>query len=332
MRVLVTGGTGFIGSHLVEQLLQKKYDVFCLVRDRNNLKWLSLLGGQVKYIYADLSSRSSLESALSDSDAWDYIYHLAGVVKANRKELYYEANFLGTKYLIETAAALDNKNLKKFLHVSTLAAVGPSGNGRAVTEETKCRPVTDYGVSKLMGERIVLEYLDRLPITIVRPPVVYGPRDRDLLIYFKIINYGLKPIIGTRKYINIIYVHDLVNGIIQAAESKEATGRTYFIANPESYSIEYISNLVQQSLNCKVITLRIPDGVVKLLAAGAEYFSRLKGRATIFNRQKAREIAQHFWVCDTGRVQQELGFKTRVSLKNGLKQTAEWYLSNKWLS
>ncbi|MCK4909391.1 MAG: NAD-dependent epimerase/dehydratase family protein [Planctomycetes bacterium] len=330
MKVLVTGGTGFIGSHLVAYLVKKKYDVFCLIRKSSSLDWLRKL--PVKYIYGDLSSKSLLTAAFKKAgDGFDYIYHLAGVTKAGKKELYYRENFLGSRNLIEVVARDYRQRLKKFLAVSSLAAVGPAVNGRAVTEESECRPIADYGLSKLQGERAILKYSADLPITIIRPPVVYGPRDRDLFVYFRTINAGVKPIVGPRKYFSIIYVSDLVAGINQAAESEKAVGRIYFMANQKYYSFEDIGRLVQQALGRKVITLKLTDGLVGFLAACSEGLSRIQGKTTIFNRQKAREMAQRFWICDTSRARSELNFMTRVSLTEGVKQTADWYRSHDWL-
>jgi nucleoside-diphosphate-sugar epimerase len=325
MKALVTGGTGFIGSHLVEALVQRGYEVICLVRQTSNLQWLKTL--PVKCVYGNLLNKASLLPLVKDVD---FVYHVAGLTKSPDKTGYYQANFSATKNLIELVAQV-RPDLKRFVHISSLAAVGPSHNGGIVTEDTPCQPITDYGRSKLKGEEAVRTYLAALPITIIRPPVVYGPRDKDLFLYFKALRYGIKPLIGIKKHISIIHVQDLVEGIIQAGENPDAAAKTYFMANDESCTMDYLSDLVRLSIKRSVITLRVPDSLVYFLAGISEYVAWLSGKTTIFNRQKAREIAQPAWVCNNHRAKNELGFKTGIPIEQGIKQTAEWYYRNNWL-
>lgn len=333
MRILVTGGTGFIGSHLVEALLKRNYEVTCLVRRTSNLKWLERL--PVRYVWGDFLKKDSLREAVLGKDI---IYHLAGATKSQDKNGYYQANFVATKNLIEVVKSLQpptrdpwHHNLQRFVHISSLAAVGPGAHGEPVTEATLCHPLTDYGKSKLKGEEEVKKYFPHLPITIIRPPVVYGPRDRDLYLYFKSLNYGIKFILGARKYINLIHVQDLVEGIIQAAENESGVGKIYFMANDERYSMEYLAHLIAATLRKKRITLHIPDIMIYLLATISEYLAWLKGSPTIFNRQKALEAAQPYWVCNSSRARKELGFRQKITIQEGIQQTLDWYFQNKWL-
>lgn len=324
MRVLVTGGTGFIGSHLVEALLKGGTEVFCLVRGHSNLRWLEHL--PVRYIYGELLDGVSLDRAVQDKDI---IYHLAGLTKAPDKATYERANHIGTKNLIE-AVYRSNRGLKRFLHVSSLAAVGPSLNGRPQTEEAVCCPITDYGMSKLKGEREVRKYLGILPITIVRPPVVYGPRDRDLFLYFKVLNYGVKPILGLKKYISIIYVDDLVRGMVLAATNEGSIGRIYFMANDNAVSMGDLTELIKQKVRPRTITFYLADKLIYLAAGCSEYLATLSGKTTIFNRQKARELAQRAWICEAKRARIELGFQARVTLREGISRTTDWYKGQGW--
>lgn len=325
MKVLVTGGTGFIGSHLVESLLQNGMEVFCLVRAHSNLRWLEPLS--VRYIYGELLDGASLDEAVRDKDI---IFHLAGLTKAPDKAGYDRANYIGTKNLIE-AVYRTNRGLKRFLYVSSLAAVGPSPDSQPRTESSVCCPVTDYGMSKLKGENEVRKYLTILPITIVRPPVVYGPRDRDLFLYFKAVNCGVKPVLGIKKYISLIYVEDLVRGIIRAAMSEHSIGRTYFIANDEPTALEYLTELVRQAVRLKAVTFYLPDKLIYLAAGLSEYLATLQGKTTIFNRQKAHELAQRAWVCSAKQARAELGFQPMVTLREGFSRTANWYRAQGWL-
>lgn len=325
MKVLVTGATGFIGSHLAQALVERGHEVACLIRKSSNLKWLENLS--IKRLPGDLLDTASIIPLVKEVD---FIYHLAGATKSPSTEGYYQANYVATKNLIEAVKAF-NPGLKRFVHISSLAAVGPSQNGGLKTEDSPCYPITDYGKSKLQGELEVRKYFGSIPITIIRPPVVYGPRDRDLYLYFRTISRGIKPLLGAGKRLSIIHVGDLVAGMIQAAETSVAAGKIYFMSNDKSCTMEYLSDLVKASIKGNVITLRIPDAVVYFLAVASEYLALIRGKPTIFNRQKALEIAQRAWVCDNSRARQELGFRAWMSIESGIRQAAEWYFQNKWL-
>ncbi|MCJ7578895.1 MAG: NAD(P)-dependent oxidoreductase, partial [candidate division Zixibacteria bacterium] len=215
-KALVTGANGFVGSHLVEKLLSIGYQVTCLVRKTSNLRWLS--GLKVEYVYADISERESLsreagsfgKNVLKDVD---FIFHVAGLTKAKTEEEYSKANYEGTKNLLE-ACVKDNPQIKRFVYISSQAAVGPGKDDRPLDETAPCNPITDYGKSKLEGEKIVLEYSSKLPVTVIRPPAVYGPRDSDILSFFKVANKGFKTLFGKgESYLSLCYIEDLVDGI-----------------------------------------------------------------------------------------------------------------------
>lgn len=325
MKVLVTGATGFIGSHLVEALVKKGYQVWCLVRRSSNLQWLKTL--PIQYVYGELVDKPSLINAVKDKDI---IYHIAGLVKAPDKTEYLRANYIGTKNLIEAVYQV-NRHLSRFLFVSTLAAVGPTTLEHPLSEDAPCKPITDYGKSKLMAENELRRYIPFLPITIVRPPIVYGPRDPNFLFYFKTVSYGIKPILGGNEYFSIIYVSDLVEGIIQAAENQRSLGQCYFLAQPEPVSMEYLAELISKAVRPKTITLRLPAKLVTLAGWITEQIARLSGKTTIFNQQKAREIIQPAWICDTSRARKELAFQTPTSLEEGITKTAQWYRAQNWI-
>jgi dihydroflavonol-4-reductase len=325
-KALVTGANGFVGSHLVERLLSRDYRVISLVRKTSNLRWLS--GLKVEYVYADISEKDSLKNVSKDVD---FVFHVAGLTKAKSKEEYFRANYQGTKNLIE-ACVEDNPQIKRFVYISSQAAVGPGKDGQPLDETAPGNPITDYGKSKLEGEKIVLECSSRLPVTIIRPPAVYGPKDSDILSFFKVANKGFKTLLGKgESYLSLCYIEDLVEGIILAAESPKAIDQIYFIADDRIYSLREAFEIIAQVLNKKAITLRIPNIFLFMVAFISENIFSLLGKPTVINMQKAKEITQKYWLCDVSKAKRDLGFSPKYRLEEGAKKTVRWYKENGWL-
>lgn len=321
MKAFVTGATGFIGSHLVEALFKRGYSLKCLIRSHSNLKWLESLC--VQTIQGDCLKADTLNDALEDVDI---IFHVAGLTKATRDEDFFTVNTEGTRNIFQ-AALKHCKNLKRFVLVSSLSAAGPSLNGKPITEETEPHPVSAYGKSKLMAEEIVLKEKDRIPVTIVRPPAVYGPRDRDFFFFFKLINMGIFPYWG-KSYYSIVYVDDLVEGIILAAEKPEAEGQIYFFTDNETYSNDEIAATIAEALGKNPFKLPVPKAILTGLALMG---GKILSNPSIFNKDKAREIKYNNWTCLSEKAQKELGYEPKVKLREGMKWTANWYRLNRWL-
>lgn len=323
---LVTGANGFVGSHLVEGLLDKGYQVRCLVRKTSNLKWLS--GLDLEYVYGDIAQKDSLKEAVRNVDL---VFHSAGLTKAKNREDYFKANAEGTKNLIESCIA-ENPKLKRFVYISSQAAVGPGIDRRPTDETASCRPVTYYGESKLDGEKIALNFPNQFPVTIIRPPAVYGPRDTDMLGFFKVVNSGFRISFGLgESYISLVHVKDLVDGVILAAENTKAVGQTYFIADDRVYSWKEAFNIIAGALNKKTIPVRIPKSLVFFLAFLAEKFSLLLRKTPAFNTQKAKEITQRYWGLNVSKAKTELGFIPKFPLDKGAAETVKWYREKEWL-
>ncbi len=324
--VVVTGANGFVGSHLVDLLLSKGYKVRCIVRKTSNLKWLE--GKNIEIHDCGLFDQKGLERAF---DGAEYIYHVAGVVKSKKPEGYFKGNVETTRNLLETALKY-KENIKKFLIVSSQTASGPSLNGKPVDEEAECHPITTYGKSKLAEEELARSYMDRLPVTICRAPAVFGERDTEILIFFKTFNKGLMTTIGfDKKKISLIHVNDLVNGFYLAGESDRSAGEIYFISSEKYYTWEEIGEVTAKVLKKKAVHVKVPHSIVYTIAAFAQAFAGLSNKAATLNIEKARDITQNSWTCDTGKAVKELNYHQNISLEDGIGRTCEWYKQMKWL-
>ncbi|MGO9377829.1 MAG: NAD-dependent epimerase/dehydratase family protein [Dissulfurispiraceae bacterium] len=319
MRALVTGATGFIGGHLVEALIRENFDVTCLTRGTSNLRYLE--GLNVTFLQGDCTDPATM----SGVESFDYVFHLAGLTKAPSDEEALRVNEKGTENIVK-AVMRQTDCLKRFVYVSSLAAAGPCCQGKPLIEDCDPQPVSVYGKTKLGGEKIVQEQKGKMPFTIIRPPAVYGPRDKDLLVIFKMVKLGLIPYWG-KSYYSFLYVDDLVNGIILSALKEEGDGEIFFMSDGEIYSSDDLIAAISQALQCSPIKLGIPKFVMPLFGALAE---KMPG-CSIINPDKIREIRHPYWTCDSTKAREKLGFSPKVKIKEGAKWTADWYRIHSWL-
>lgn len=319
----VTGGTGFIGSHLVEALLHSGYsEVRCLVR--SNLKWLD--GLDIVPVFGDLTKSDILRDALRDVD---YVYHVAGITRAKDWETLERSNIFITTALLEVVhdACPD---VKKVLITSSLAAVGFCQTAVS-DEETPLNPISLYGKSKAEMERAIRNLT--LPVVIVRPPAVYGPREADIFTFFKLINLGICPVIGSPSIpsMTLIHVRDLVRGMIQAAEAEGTGGETYCIGTERFYTWNDIKTAAAAALGKRAVTITVPKGFVNVLGTIVETIGKPFGAYPAFNREKAREFNEANKMCSTEKARRDFGYRQQISLKEGFRETIDWYRAHGWL-
>jgi nucleoside-diphosphate-sugar epimerase len=324
---LITGATGFIGSHLAQLLVSQGWKVRALVRRTSDLRWIN--GLPLELVYGDFGDQGSLEQAASGVD---YVFHLAGAVKAGDPGQFYLHNTRATVNLAR-AAMEKAPGLRRFLFASSQAAAGPAcGLNDPVCEHHECRPLSDYGRSKLQAERELFGLSGKLPLTVIRPPSVYGPRDVEVLDYFKWVRRGLAPLPGFRtRYAHLIYVRDLVRGMIQAALSENAVNMTYFLAEQRAYSWNQIADAIAGVMDKKVLKLHVPLQLAHLSALFNEAGAFLNGKPSMITRQKVREMSQVYWTVSSQAAQKDFGFSCEYDLFRGMKETAEWYRANRWL-
>lgn len=324
-KVLITGGNSFLGSHLADKLTKEGINVSCLVRKTSDLSSLKQCPAEV--CCAEMSDDKQLAQVLQNIDA---VFHIAAVKRAKTKKEYFDINETATENMVK--ACIKSGSVKRFIYISSVAVSGPSQNGEPITENTPCNPITYYGASKLAGEKAVEKYMNKLPSTILRPPAIYGPRDKDIYQFFKTINLHIKPLFtGGKRFFNLTYVEDVVNGIILAAKSEQAAGKTYILCDDNHYTQEFVLATIAETLNKKPVTIYIPQWLFMSIAYLNEGTSFIAGSAALLNRQKAKELLAINWLCNPVKIKKELGFTGSFSLKEGIKKTYEWYKENKWL-
>jgi len=319
MRVLVTGGTGFLGSHLIDRLLEDpEAEVFALVRDPSRPRWLEG-NDRVRLLAGDLMNVPPLPAGL------DCVFHLAGLTKTLKSSEYYTVNQGGTASLLR---ALEGQSGPlRFVHLSSVAAGGPSTPRRPVREEDPPRPVSPYGESKLLAEGEALKYKGRFSVVILRAAAIYGPRDEDFLEYFRWMKRGILPLVGHRlKLLSLCYVRDVIRAISLASRADVAGGEVFNIADPRVYSWEDIGGTVAGLLGKKLVHVHIPHWTAFLASAASEGIGRLGGGAHALNVSKYKQMKPDCWVVDVHKAREGLGFETRFSLDEGLGQTIAWYL------
>ncbi len=326
MRALVTGATGFIGSHLVEALLARGDEVRCLARDGHHLRWLEGWT-DLAIVEGDVTNIAALRRAVAGVDC---VYHLAGLTRARRAQDFFRVNAEGTRHLV--AACLKTGGAPpRFIYLSSLAAVGPSADASPLREEAIPQPVSAYGWSKLKGEEEVLAARGELNVTILRPPVVYGPRDRDVWRYARWVQRGLLLMAaGPLRAISLCYVDDLGRAIIASTEGKGPSGEIYHVAGEGVLTWEDVGGMLGRALGVRPRPLRIPVSVLLCLAGGLEVWGWATGQPTFFTRGKVREASGH-WICDPTKARQHLGFVPRVAPDEGIPLTIEWYRSHGWI-
>ena len=323
-KALVTGGTGFIGSHLIEALLQAGWEVRCLSRETSSRQFLPR--DKIEIVIGDLGDRDSLKKSL---DGVNTVFHLAGRIKGRRRKDFFDTNRRGTKNLLESVRECAN-DLSRFIYVSSLSAAGPSPDGHLLTEDDGARPVSFYGESKLAAERETARFRDDFPIVVLRPAAVYGPRDTETLRVIKLAGWGLRfqPGRADNRF-SAVHVTDLVTAILLAAENPGRGLHTYFIGDGKEYTWKETFDILASLLERKTIKLTVPWAPAR---ATVHLLARLFPRSPAgFALDKLREMRHNYWVCDVSRAREELGFNPRYDLRSGLSETIRWYRTEGWL-
>jgi nucleoside-diphosphate-sugar epimerase len=328
MKVLVTGATGFIGSHVVDTLQNANADIICIARPTSDLRWLK--NKDVTIINASLDNPESLKPAV---EGVDMIIHVAGLTAARNDEEFLRGNRDSTRNLLELASKYA-PNLQRFLHVSSQTVTGPSPSIiEPVHEDSPLYPITAYGRSKKAAEEVVREYSQRFPTTIVRPPAVYGERDTAILTFFQSVAKGVVPLIGfDEKKVSLIHGVDLARGIVESAFSPNTIGETYFISSEEFYTWKQIAEITKNAFGKSfVLPIRVPHATVMMLAGLSQIFGKFSSKPPVLNYEKGKDLIQPYWICSVEKAKRDFGWKQEISIEEGIKRTVEWYKEHKWI-
>jgi UDP-glucose 4-epimerase len=331
--LLITGASGFIGSHLAGEGLKRGYTVYAGIRRTSSKE--NLKDPQIHFLEIDFSSvdtiMKTLEFCQAQGICFQYVIHAAGITKSGKKEDYFRVNAQYTKNFIQ---ALIHAGMVpgKFIYLSSLAAYGP-GNPetmRPVMLSDTPDPIESYGRSKLEAEKFI-QSQNSFPWLIFRPTGVYGPREKDYFVFFKTINRGLETYIGShRQILTFIYVKDLVRLIFDSLRSP-ILRKSYFVSDGWEYDTKTFAAITKKILKRKTIKITLPPVIVKKLAYGLEKIAGFWGTVPTLNSDKYNVLSSANWRCETEPLQTDFGFVAEYDLERGVAETIDWYKTQHWL-
>jgi nucleoside-diphosphate-sugar epimerase len=320
--ILITGATGFVGSHLAEALARHGVTARALVRGSSDVSVLRRFG--IGHVRAELGDATALRHAVEDAHT---VVHLAAATRALSRQTFQDVNVDGTRRIIE--AMQEGGAQRRLIYLSSLAAVGPSTDG-PVRPDSEPRPLTTYGRTKLEGERLALG-ASGLTAAVLRPPAVYGPGDRDLLTFFRMARLGILPVIGPgARRVQLIHARDVAEALVGAVEERSAAG-IFHIADPTAYAWSEVLDRVAVAVGRRGVRVRIPAAALKGVALATQLGARVTGRPATLDGEKVRELLAEGWLCETEAARRAFGFVSAIPLAHGLRETADWYRSEGWL-
>ncbi|MAT71962.1 MAG: hypothetical protein CMJ58_20860 [Planctomycetaceae bacterium] len=333
---LITGASGFVGANLARRLQSEGWEVQALVRPTSQVESLEQLG--VKLVVGSLQDCESLESAVRNVDV---VFHLAGRTKALRADEFVRDNAAGARNVAAACASCQPPPV--LVVTSSLAAAGPGTFKQPRRESDPPAPVSHYGHSKLAGERHLAEFADRVPTTILRPPIVFGPADQASLQMFRGMKWlPVHPTPGFRRWpVSVVYVDDLCDALAAAAvrgerlpapgvEAPDGTG-IYHVAAERNLTYGEFGTLAGAAAGWVVAPLPLPKLAFWVVGGGMELLGRLRGRAGLVNFDKARESCAAGWVADDAKIRQQLDYRPSATIEKQLADTVAWYRARKWL-
>lgn len=333
MRALVTGASGFIGSHLIEELNTLGFDVLALMRKSSSPA--NLDGLKYERVEGDLADLDSLRRAVKDAD---YVFHLAGTLFSQDRQGYFDHNVGGTRRLAQ-AVAENRPGLNRFVYVSSLAAGGPASSQELRREEDSDAPVSAYGQSKLQAEQELSRFKEAFPISVIRPPMVYGPRDKATFVFVQTVASNLMPLIRGKnpeghKYYSTIHVQDLCRGMVQAGLApveKVPSGEVFYLCSNEVVTYEGILSTIADHLDREPLRFKVPMAALKIAAHALTAVGRVTQRPFSLNSDKFNEMVPDYWICSNQKAKRMLGFTPEFEFSRGMANAVEWYKRHEWI-
>jgi nucleoside-diphosphate-sugar epimerase len=333
MKALVTGGNSFVGTTLIEELDTLGFEVYALLGGSNGVSNLEDL--KFQRVDGSLSDFSSLCDAVK---SMNYIFHLEETTQALNKDRIFDHNARGTERLAQ-AVWETCPNLTRFIYVSSLAAGGPARSLIPRVESDLDEPVSYYGKSKLEGERRLLQFKEEFPISIIRPAMVYGPRDRTLAFLSQALIRNLMPVVqgstlGGHKYYSSIHVLDLCRGLVQAAvatHERSPSGEIFYLAEDGIHTYQDLVAIISERLNCDPLKIRIPKLAIQIAASSLTIVGVMTRKSFALNLDKVNEILSDYWICSNQKAKKSLGFSPEFDLASGVAHAIEWYKRRKWI-
>ncbi len=327
MRVFVTGGTGFVGTHAVKHLRAAGHEVRALVRKTSDTSALGALG--VETFEGTMADADRLEEGIRGCDA---VLHIAGLIKARSEAEMIDVNGAGTGRLAE-AALRANPQLQRFVYTSSIAAAGPGAPDFApISERDEPHPVSVYGRSKLIGEQRLQALSGDLPVTIIRPPVVYGPRDREVLRFFQMVKRRVLPVPGSgRSRLSVVYIDDLCRAFEQALTRPHDSGSLFFVEDGHAWTWPELGREIGAALGVKPRAVRLPVWVFEAASRASATYGRVARKAVMLTPDKVAEMRQDNWLVSSDAIRDALGWAPTTDFHQGAKVTADWYRQAGWL-
>jgi len=324
MRAMITGANGFLGSHLAKRLAKRGEQVRCLLRKGSDASALD--GVRCELVHGDVTDPESLPAAMRDIDV---VFHLAGIRRSPEREAFFRVNAEGTRNVCDAMQAMD---VRRLVLCGSLSAMGPGTAEAPRVESDPFLPQEAYGESKAEAERIAFEYAGKLEVTVVRPPRITGPGDRENLAFFKLVKNGFKlKVGGGPRPLSTVDVEDVVDLLILLAERKEAVGEAFFAPGPDLTSLEGLQDLAAQTLGIRPMPLLIPATVLLGLSACADWASKVTGKHLPLNRKLAKQLIAPGWTCSGEKAARLLGYHPTRSVADSMRRSAEWYRAQGWL-
>lgn len=327
MKIFLTGASGFLGSHIAEELVRQGHQVKALIRKTSRIDSLKSL--PIEWIEGSLPPIQNLRGALESCDA---VIHVAGLIKALTDKEFFEVNAFGTERLVDEVLKTKNQP-KTFIYISSIAVHNASkDNSHFCVPSSECRPLSTYGKSKLAGERALEKLKGKVRFHILRPPILYGPRDRELLLLFKGIRTGIVPIFGLgNRSLSFCYGPDVAQAVANLVQSNLPSDEIFCLDDGESYTWKKTVQILSDVAQKKTIALPIPPTLFLLATYTFETVAKISKKPSILTLGKFQEMSQPHWVCGYQRLSEKIGWKPKVNLREGAKQTLFYYQNAGWL-